>query len=93
MRDGARQQGVTVGRRLCHQLGGQNASSAHPVLDHHRAAQRLGQLGAQAPRLDVRATAGSKRHDDLDRPVGVGLSQGLKRQQTAQGAQRDAAKH
>ena len=67
------QQRVAVGLGGRDRLGADGGAGAGPVLDDHRLTQRRGQMVADQPSDDVDRRAGGERHDDLDRPVGVGL--------------------
>ena len=67
------QQRVAVARRLRHHLGADDAAGAAAVVDDDLAAGDLRQLGADDARDDVDGAAGRERHDQADRPIGIGL--------------------
>src|SRR5439155_26142774 len=66
------QERVAVRRRLRDGIGANASSAPHAVLNHDRLAERLLELLAEIPRVDVRGTAGGERHDDLHRFRRVG---------------------
>ena len=63
----AHAEGVAVGRRLCHGVGADHATRARAVLDHHRLAERLRELGADLARAQVAEAAGRIGHDPSQR--------------------------
>ena len=64
---------VAVGRALGDEIGAEIVGSARLVLDHHRLAHRHRHLVGDQPRDGVDGAAWRCRHDDLDRPRGIGL--------------------
>jgi hypothetical protein len=60
---------VTVGLGLGDVFHADIAVGAGAVLDHHRLAQRAGQIVANHARCDIGRTAGRERNDEMDRPV------------------------
>ena len=66
------EQRIAVGRRLGRQVGAHQRARAGPVFDHHRLAELLRQPLGQHPRDKVETAARRLRHDDAQRPVGVG---------------------
>ena len=72
---GVLQDRVAVGRRLGDRVGRDVAGGARPVLDDHRLAERLGDLGAHHAGERVDGAAGDERHEDAHRLVGVGLGE------------------
>ena len=68
----ANQQRVAVGCRARHGFSANAAAGAAAVVDHDRLAEGTrNSLADQAPD-DVGITAGSERHNQPDRPVGIG---------------------
>ena len=63
---GADQQRVAVGRQPLHRLDRDVAAGAAAVLDDHRLAERLAELGVDQPRRDVGAAAGREAHHHGD---------------------------
>ena len=63
---GADQQRVAVGRQPLHRRDGDVAAGAAAVLDDHRLAERLAELGVDQPRGDVGAAAGREAHHHGD---------------------------
>jgi hypothetical protein len=57
---------VPVGRRFRDLVRADDGARAGAVLDDEGALQRLRQVLADDPSVDVRRPAGSERHDDLD---------------------------
>ena len=70
------EQRVAVGRRLRGRLGADQRVGAGPVLDQDRLAPVLAHLLADDARHDVARAARRERHDDADRPVGIGAGVG-----------------
>ena len=66
------EQGVTIGRRLPRCLGADIAARPRPVVDHHRELQPVGEFLADDARQNVDTRARRVRHDDANRPVGIG---------------------
>ena len=66
------EQGITVGQRLARRLGADIAARPRAVVDHHRDLQPIGKFLADDARQDVDAGAWRVRHDDTNRPVGIG---------------------
>ena len=87
------QQRVAVGRRLRRRLGADDHGGARAVLDHHRLAPELGELGRHHPRGGVDRAAGRGRHDDAHGAVGIALRGGRRRrgERRERGDQRAAA--
>ena len=69
----AHQQRVAVGLGARDGLRADVARRARLVLDDERRARDLGQALDEIPAQDIRAAAGGKADDDLDRAVGIGL--------------------
>jgi len=67
------EQRVAVGLRACGRLGAdRSASPARPILDHDRLPERRSNAVRDQPGRDI-DPARRERHDDLDRPVRIGL--------------------
>jgi hypothetical protein len=63
---------VAVWRRLGDEGEGDVASGTGMVLDDHRLAERLVEVRAEDAGQHVDAAAGRHRHDEAERPVGIG---------------------
>jgi len=57
-------------------VDGDEAIAARPVLDHHRLAPARCELFSEQPGGDVDPGGGTKRQDELDRALRIGLSRG-----------------
>ena len=64
---GAEKQGVAVGRRTRHEVGGERAAGALPALHDHRLLEALRQLFGDRAGDEIGGGAGSERRDDPDR--------------------------
>ena len=61
------EEGVAIGRRLCHRVGAEHAARAAAVIDDHGLAEALAQPALQDARNHVRAAAGRIGHDEAHR--------------------------
>ena len=86
---GADQQRVAVGCRARDGFGADAAAGAAAVLHHHWLAERVRYPLADDAADDVGIAAGRERHDQADRPVGIG-GEGAARQQACGGAKPEA---
>lgn len=76
----ADEQRVAVGRRVRHEFGADAAAGAAAVVDHNRLAERARNAFADDAADDVGVAAGGERHDQVDRPVGIGGEGGARQQ-------------
>src|SRR5829696_5448450 len=74
------EQRVPVRRRLRGLVGADDGAGARPVLDHERPLERFAEILADEAGVDVGGSAGAERHDDLDIPARVVLSDGGRRE-------------
>ena len=68
--------GVAVGRSLGDRVDAEHAAGPRPVFHHHGLAQDLFQRRCQGTRHRIGRAAGGKRHEEADRPLGIGLRDG-----------------
>ena len=73
---GAHEQRVAVRGRLRHRGGTDHAARASTILDDHRLSELFTEVGRDDSSNHIDAAAGDKRHDDLERLIGIILRVG-----------------
>ena len=68
-----RRHGVAIGRRLCGQIGAEDAVRARAVIHHDRLAKRSGHFLRDHSRHHIGDATARVRHDPADRLVRIGL--------------------
>ena len=69
----AHDQRVTIGRRMRGSGGAGVAAGARAIFDDEILAERCRHPVEQDARDDIAGAAGGERHENLDRPVGIGI--------------------
>jgi len=73
---GAHEQRIAVRRSLRHGGGTYHAARASTILDDHRLSELFTEVGRNDAGNHIDAAAGDKRHDDLERLIGIILCLG-----------------